>query len=248
MMIITLTTDFGPGEYVGAMKGVIYSNCPDVRIVDISHDIEKFNIYQAAAYVFSSCSHFPVGTVHVVVVDPGVGTKRRGVIIKTSAHYYVGPDNGVFSLVEDILKVFEIKAAPKSQTFHGRDVFAPIAAKLACGESPSEFGDEIAGITRVIGKSGIKEGAIVGEVIYVDAFGNIITNITEVDGLKYGSAVTVEIHGTEKNARFVESYGFANEGELVCLIGSSGFLEVAVSQGDAGKLLDVKSGEKVVIK
>ncbi len=247
-MIITLTTDFGQGEYVGAMKGVIYSNCPDVRIVDISHDIEKFNVPQAAAYVFSSCQHFPKGTVHVVVVDPGVGTERREVIIKTGTHYYVGPDNGVFSLVEDILKVFEIKAAPKSQTFHGRDVFAPIAAKLACGESPSEFGDEIAGITRVIERARAKDGAIIGEVIYVDAFGNIITNVTDVGGIGYDDVVSVEIGGKIKKIKFVKSYGFAEEGELMCLIGSSGFLEVAVNQGDAGKLLDVKSGEKVVIK
>ncbi|MEE8402668.1 MAG: SAM-dependent chlorinase/fluorinase, partial [Candidatus Hydrothermarchaeaceae archaeon] len=150
--------------------------------------------------------------------------------------------------VEDISKVFEIKAAPKSSTFHGRDVFAPIAAKLACGESPKEFGDESGGITSIIGKPKVKDGAIMGEVIYTDAFGNIITNITDTGGLKYGSTMTVEISGKTKNARFVQSYGFANEGELICLIGSSGFLEVAVNQGDAGKLLDVKSGGKLVIK
>ncbi len=247
-MIITLTTDFGSGEYVAAMNGVIYSICPDINIVDITHDIEKFNVRQAAASIFVSCPHFPEGTVHVVVVDPGVGTGRRGVIVETAKHYYVGPDNGVFSLVEDISKVFEIKAPPKSSTFHGRDVFAPIAAKLACGESPNEFGDESEGIARVIGKPKVKDGAITGEVIYVDAFGNIITNIIETGGLKYGSTMTVEISGRTKNARFVESYGFANEGELICLIGSSGFLEIAINQGDAGKLLDVKSGGKLVIK
>jgi S-adenosylmethionine hydrolase len=127
-------------------------------------------------------------------------------------------------------------------------VFAPIAAKLACGESPGEFGDETSDIKRIIGKTKIKKGAIAGEVIYVDAFGNIVTNITEVGKREYGAEVTAKIGEKIKKIKFVESYGFAKEGELVCLIGSSGFLEVAVNQSDAGKLLDVKSGEKVVIK
>lgn len=247
-MIVTLTTDFGGGEYVGAMKGVIYSGCPDAKIVDITHDIEKYNVRHAAASIYSSCPHFPEGTVHVVVVDPGVGTKRRGVIVHASGHYYVGPDNGVFSLIEGVQKVIEIKADPKSTTFHGRDVFAPVAAKLACGARPSEFGDVIKDINRIIKKPKIKDGATFGEVIYIDSFGNIITNITDVGGVSYGDIIKVEIDDETKNIKFVESYGFAGVGELVCLIGSSGFFEVAINQGDAGKLLDVKSGAKVVIR
>jgi S-adenosylmethionine hydrolase len=248
MMIITLTTDFGSGEYVGAMKGVIYSACPDAKIVDITHDIEKFNVRQAAASIYSSCPHFPEGTVHIVIVDPGVGTERRGVIVQSGGHLYVGPDNGVFSLVEDVEKVIEIKAEPQSTTFHGRDVFSPVAAKLACGASPSEFGDEIDDVNRIIKKEKKENGATVGEVIYIDAFGNIITNITDVGDIGYGEGVKVEINNKIKNIKFVESYGFAAKGELVCLIGSSGFLEVAVNQGHAGKLLDVKSGAVVVIE
>ncbi|MBU2560344.1 SAM-dependent chlorinase/fluorinase, partial [archaeon] len=151
-MIVTLTTDFGTGEYVGAMKGVIYSGYPDVKIVDITHDIEKFNVRQAAAVIYSSCPHFPEGTVHVVVVDPGVGTKRRGVIVRAGGHYYIGPDNGIFSLIEGVERVIEIKAEPKSSTFHGRDVFAPVAAKIACGANPSDFGDEIDDVNRIIKK------------------------------------------------------------------------------------------------
>jgi S-adenosylmethionine hydrolase len=247
-MIVTLTTDFGPGEYVGAMKGVIYSTCPEVEIVDVTHEIEKFNVRHAAASVFSACPHFPEGSVHVVVVDPGVGTRRRGVIVKARGHYYVGPDNGVFSLLDDVQKVIEIKAAPKSTTFHGRDVFAPVAAKLACGANPIDFGDEIDDVTRIIKKQKKKDGATVGEVIYVDAFGNVITNITDVGGIEYGDAVKVEIKSEIKNIKFVESYGFAEEKEFICLIGSSGFLEIAVNRGDAGKLLDVNAGTEVVIR
>ncbi len=247
-MIVTLITDFGSGEYVGAMKGVIYSNCPDVKIVDITHDIEKFNVRNAAASVFASCPHFPEGSVHLVVVDPGVGTERRGVIIKTKSHYYVGPDNGVFSLLADVQKVYEIRSESKSKTFHGRDVFAPIAAKLACSASPSEFGEETSNIKRIIKKPKIKNGVIEGEVITVDAFGNIITNITDVGRIGYGDAVKLQINDETKKIKFVESYGFAKKGELVCLIGSSGLLEVAVREGDAGKLLDVKSGETIVIR
>jgi hypothetical protein len=249
--MITLTTDFGSSEYAGTMKGVIYSICPRATIVDITHGIKKFDIRHAAYVLHSSAPYFPKGTVHCVVVDPGVGTKRKGVIIKTKEYIYVGPDNGVFSLVEGIEKVIEIASQAKSKTFHGRDVFAPVAAKLACGAGIEEFGKEIKSIKGIIGEAKIEKNAISGEVICIDSFGNVITNICEKlvkkGKIKHNNFIDLRMKGKKHRIKFVESYGFAAKNELTCLIGSAGYLEAAVNQGDAGRLLCVKGGEKVEV-
>ncbi|MFQ5975896.1 MAG: S-adenosyl-l-methionine hydroxide adenosyltransferase family protein [Candidatus Hydrothermarchaeales archaeon] len=252
MDMITLTTDFGDSEYVGALKGIIYSICPDARVVDLTHSIRKFDIRHAAYVLHTVCRYFPKGTVHVVVVDPGVGTKRRGVIVKTEDFVFVGADNGVFSLIYGIEEIFKITVESKSKTFHGRDVFAPIAAKIECGSTPEEFGTLITGIKKIdFGKVKINEDDIEGEVFCIDYFGNVITNIKSEDFSKIGiesrKGVSLEIKNKKYELRFLESYGFAKKGELCCLFGSGGYLEMAVNQGDASKSLDVKGGEKVVI-
>lgn len=250
-MIITLTTDFGSSEYVGTMKGVIYSICPEAKIVDITHSIKKFDIRHAAYVLRSSAPYFPKGSIHCIVVDPGVGTERRGVIIKTKKHIYVGPDNGVFSLIEGIEKIVEIASKAKSKTFHGRDVFAPVAARLACGAKIEEFGREIKSIKRIIGEIKIEKNAVSGEVVCIDSFGNVITNINEKllrrAGIKYNSFINLRIKGKKHRMKFVESYGFASRNELVCLIGSSSYLEVAVNQGNAAEKLKAIGGDKVKI-
>jgi hypothetical protein len=249
--LVTLITDFGPSEYVGAMKGVIHSICPKTRVIDIAHGIGKFDIRRAAYAVYSSCKYFPKGTIHLVVVDPGVGTERRGIILETEDHLYIGPDNGVFSLVEDIKKIYEISYPSVSKTFHGRDVFAPIAAKLACGAKADDFGREVEGFRRIeFRKVGLEEGTISGEVLCIDDFGNIITNIKKevVDkaGIRYGSEVTLKAKG-ERRIRFLESYGFAETGELISLIGSEDFLEIAVNQGNASERLGIKGGDGIEV-
>ncbi|MFQ6105706.1 MAG: S-adenosyl-l-methionine hydroxide adenosyltransferase family protein [Candidatus Hydrothermarchaeaceae archaeon] len=248
-MIITLTTDFGNSEYVGAMKGVIYSLCPDAKVVDITHEIRKYDIRRAAYILSSFAEEFPPGTVHCVVVDPGVGTKRKGVIVKTSRQVYVGPDNGVFSLVKGIEKVFEIPRKAKSKTFHGRDIFAPVAAEIACGSNVEEMGKEVKGVRRIIGDVKVKGNKITGEVICTDSFGNVITNIkSEMLDKEYGALIKIKVGGREYEMQLVESYGFAGGNEMICTIGSQGYMEIAVNMGDAGKNLSVDRGEKVEVE
>jgi len=188
--IITLLSDFGLRDaYVAEMKAVILSISPKARIVSISHEVEKFNIRMGAFILASAAPYFPRGTVHVAVVDPGVGTKRRPIIIETKRSFYVGPDNGLLLLSaqkEEVSHVYHIKnpeyMRPKiSTTFHGRDVFAPAAAHLALGCSPSRFGPEIHDfIVPQFAKTYRKKGELIGEVIYIDDFGNVV-NISSKD-------------------------------------------------------------------
>jgi hypothetical protein len=251
-MIVTLTTDFGASEYVGAMKGVILSIAPEARVVDITHGIRSFDVRHAAYVVKSVCPYFPSGSIHVVVVDPGVGTARRGVAIETRDYYYVGPDNGVFTFVRNIKRVVELKLEAKSKTFHGRDIFAPVAARLANGEDITSFGEEVEDIVRLpIAEARISKGFVTGEVLCVDVFGNVITNIPQSlltkANINYGDRIRVKLEGRELEMPFLESYGFASPGELLALVGSEGYLEIAVNQGRASERLSLKGGEKVEI-
>lgn len=247
MQIITLTTDFGNLEYVGAMKGVIYSICRDVRVVDITHEIKKFDIRRAAYVIYSTCKYFPPGTIHVAVVDPGVGTERKGIIVKARDHIYLGPDNGIFTFVE-AEKIYEIKQKARSRTFHGRDIFAPIAARIACGGNVENFGNEIHSMVKIKFREPKFDGnKISGEVICVDDFGNVITNIKR-DFLKGYEKMKLEINGKKHELRFVKSYGFARKRELVILVGSEDYVEIAVNQGDASKILGVQGGEKISLE
>ncbi len=251
--MITLITDFGDSEYVGALKGVIYSICPGAKVVDITHNIKRFDVRHAAFVVHSTTKYFPKGTVHCVVVDPGVGTERKSVMVKTKDHTYIGPDNGVFTFIKNIDEVYEITIPSKSKTFHGRDVFCKIAAKIECGSKAEEFGKKTSDVKRLeITTSSMENGMIIGEVIYADHFGNVITNIMadliSEGGTKYNDVLQVKIGGAGREVRFVESYGFAGKGEVVCLIGSAGYLEFAVNRGSAEKALNVRGDEKVMIK
>lgn len=248
--MITLLTDFQSSEYTGAMKGVIYSVCPGTTVVDIG-SIRKFDVRHGAYALLLATTTFPEGTIHCVVVDPGVGTKRRGVIIKTKKYTYVGPDNGVFSLVKDIEKVYEISypvGIAVAKTFHGRDVFAPVAARIACGSKPEELGKKTHGITSIIQEAEVRGGTVCGEVFCIDLFGNIITNIRgEMLSFNYNDSVTLKINGEKHKIRFVESYGFAGVNELICLTGSAGYLEIAVNHGSASEMLNAKGGDKVEV-
>ncbi|WP_457554361.1 SAM hydrolase/SAM-dependent halogenase family protein [Candidatus Pyrohabitans sp.] len=251
-MIITLTTDFGGSEYAGAMKGVILSIAPHARVVDITHNIRSFDVRHAAYVVKSVCPYFPRGSIHVVVVDPGVGTPRRGIAIETRDYYYVGPDNGVFTFVEDIKRAVELRLKARSRTFHGRDVFAPVAARLARGEAIESFGEQVEEIVRLpIAEAKLLEDKIRGEVLCVDVFGNVITNIPEQllarANINYGDRIRIRLGARKLEVPFLQSYGFAREGELLALVGSEGYLEVAVNRGSASAELGVKGGEKVEI-
>ena len=187
--MITLTTDFGLSDpYVAEMKGVILTINPKATIIDITHGIEKFNIRMAAFVLASAAPYFPKGTVHLTVVDPGVGTERRAIMVQTKLGYFVGPDNGVLMLAaqsQGIERIHEISnpnlmLPQTSSTFHGRDIFAPAAAHLDCGVKPSEFGEEIKNpVSTLFAAVQQNNGVLTGEILHIDSFGNIVTNIKE---------------------------------------------------------------------
>jgi S-adenosylmethionine hydrolase len=257
--LVTLTTDFGLKDpYVAEMKAVILRTCPDAAIVDVSHEVDKFNVGMGAFILAAAAPYFPVGTVHVAVVDPGVGTERRGICIETDRACYVGPDNGLLVLAaqdQGIRHVYEIKSKrlmmPEvSNTFHGRDIFASAAAHLANGTPPSDFGPEIvkfvvpkfAGAVR-------RKGAIAGEVIHVDDFGNIITNIRgdELESIGVGRSVKARLKEGEVKMSFCKAYGEVEAGKPLALIGSHGFLEISINQGNASRVFKIKNGDAVTI-
>ena len=232
--IITLTTDFGEGHYAGAMKGVILDLCPDASIVDITHNVAAHDILEGAFHLLCSYPHFPAGTVHIAVVDPGVGSGRRGIAVATDKYFFVGPDNGLFSFIyprETVKTVVSIEAQeylrqPQSPTFHGRDVFAPVAAWLARGTELEALGPEI---TDYVGSATLPvekraPNLLEGEVAYVDKFGNIITSITPEDVSKLldrSGSPRFLLNGQqiERHHRF---YAEAPSEELFSLVGSSG--------------------------
>jgi S-adenosylmethionine hydrolase len=256
--IITLTTDFGLKDpYAAEMKAAILSLCPNAAIVDITHEIEKFNIRMGAYVLSSAAPYFPKGTIHVAVVDPGVGTKRHPILIQTQQSFFVGPDNGLLILAAEhqgINRIHEI-TNPKlmlsqvSSTFHGRDVFAPAAAHLANGVHPAEFGPEICEIARPkFAKITRRKDTLVGEVLHVDNFGNIITNIGEKEmALVRKGVVNVELSNQKLKLKLCKAYGEAPPREPLALIGSHNYLEVAINQGNAAAELKTKPGDKIKV-
>lgn len=260
--IITLLSDFGLRDsYVAEMKAVILSICPEAYIVDISHEVRKFDIRMGAFLLSRAARHFPNGTIHVAVVDPGVGTGRRPIIVESERSIYIGPDNGVLMLSaqrEGIKHIYEIKN-PKymlkkvSRTFHGRDIFSPAAAYVAKGVPPSEFGPEIFDpIIPSFSQTKISEDLIEGEIIYIDDFGNIVTNISfdEMKSLdiKEHDQLTIKLGKKVFNIKLCTAYGEVQLHTPLALIGSSNLLEISVNQGDASKYFGVKVGDKVLLK
>ncbi len=261
MVVVTLLSDFGLKDpYVAEMKAVILSINPEALIVDITHEIEKFDIRMGAHVLASTTPYFPPNTVHVAVVDPGVGTKRRCLILETKRSFYVGPDNGLLMLVthkEDLVNVYQI-INPKymlsniSRTFHGRDIFAPVAAHLASGISPSQFGPAIQDyVFPEFVKPQARKGEVIGEVLYVDGFGNIFSNVSELDLEKASTrevdSLSVLLGGKSLTLPFCSAYGEVSRGTALVLFGSSGFLEIAVNQGSASRMLAAKVGDSFIV-
>jgi S-adenosylmethionine hydrolase len=257
--LVTLITDFGNSDYfVAAMKGVILSTNPAARIIDITHDVPAQDIEAAAFTLLAAHSAFPQGTVHVAVVDPGVGSKRRAILVEAHGQFFVGPDNGIFSYVCDRAKarIFHLNnpkyfRQPVSDTFNGRDVFAPVAAALADGIRPSQLGVEVDEYVRLPSlKPEISQsGVITGRVIHIDHFGNCVTNITQREltkkMIKDGLRLKIQAQEVVTLRRY-----FAEETrprEVFCVWGSAGFLEIAVKNQSAAKLLKVKRGDSVVV-
>ena len=261
MSIISLLSDFGQKDpYVAEMKAVILSVNPQAQVIDVTHEIEKFNIRMGAYVLASAVPYFPPKTVHVAVVDPGVGTKRRPIIAETKRSLYVGPDNGLLMLAahkEELVNVYHITnpeyMLPKvSRTFHGRDIFAPAAAHLTRGTEPFEFGPEIDDyFFPEFAKPATNNGEMVGEVLHIDGFGNVISNISVDDlenaGFCEGSSLVVTLGGESLIVPFCSAYGEVPVGAILALIGSSNFLEVAVNQGNACRALKTNVGDQFCV-
>jgi S-adenosylmethionine hydrolase len=251
MTIITLTTDFGLADgYVGVMKGVILGIAPHVSVVDLTHAIAPQNIRQAAFVLAMAAPYFAAGTIHLAVVDPGVGTDRRPLLVVTSRACYVGPDNGLLShaLADPAAQAWELDRPaywlPQvGRTFHGRDVFAPVAAHLANGVPPEQLAHPIYDPVRLAlsAPQRLADGRLCGEVVYVDRFGNLISNIPAAWATP--GAWTCRIAG--QVAPLVAAYAEVAEGALAGVIGSAGAVEVAVRNGNAARRLDVETGEKI---
>ncbi len=261
--IITLTTDFGTRDcYVAAMKGVILGINPEVRIIDLTHEIGPQNVLEAAFFLKGSAMYFPEGTVHVVVVDPAVGTDRRALCVEADGHYYVAPDNGVVSLVATAERLVRAVAIDNerylrptiSATFHGRDVFAPAAAHLSLGVDMSELGPPVHEIVRLElpTPTATGDGAISAQVIHIDRFGNIITNVdmaawNSLTRSGKGAEIQVRIHGLVLN-RTCKAYSEVPQGSPLALWGSSDLLEISVNRGNAAERLGAKVGDLVTVQ
>ena len=260
MSIITLLTDFGTQDYfAAAMKGVILSLNPDATLVDITHEISPQDI-QAAAFDLLACYRdFPAGTIHVAVVDPGVGSDRHAIIVQCARQYFVGPDNGLFSWIierEENYSAWQVTKSkffrePVSTTFHGRDVFAPVAAALAGGTPPEEFGPPLENIVTFAPLLPFTAaGAIEGSIIHIDRFGNCITNFTaeHVTEERIASGVKLIVNNKEITSVrkfFADQSGSAND--LFMLVGSAGFVEIASQNVSAAAILSAKRGDRVLL-
>jgi S-adenosyl-L-methionine hydrolase (adenosine-forming) len=261
MSIISLLSDFGiKDSYVAQMKAIILSINPKARIIDITHEIEKFNIRNGAFVLASAVTSFPPKTIHVAVVDPGVGTKRRPIIIKTKKSLYVGPDNGLLILAasqENIVKIYSIEnskyiSSNISKTFHGRDIFAPAAAYLSTGISSSLFGKEIHDHQiPEFTKKKVENGQIIGEILYIDDFGNVISNISKEDlrqaRLLNKNSLNITVGSNVINLDFSSAYGNVPIGDPLTLIGSSSFLECSVNRGSFSRLFNAEVGEIFIV-
>ena len=254
--IITLLSDFGSQDgYVGAMKGVILQINPRVLPVDISHEIEAHDIMAGALVLASAYAYFPPGTIHVAVVDPGVGGQRRPIIVETSRACFVGPDNGIFTLIyerEKVIKTIAIEnpgfmAPSVSRTFHGRDIFAPAAAHLSLGVPVGDFGPPVQK-TEVLNvpQPRLAGETAEGEVIHVDRFGNLITNISAdlFTGFVGKGLEAIRLGGQEVAGPY-ESYEEACEGELFAIFGSTGLLEISKKRNSAHKTQGLGRGATV---
>lgn len=253
--ILTLTTDFGLSDhYAGVMKGVILGICPQARIVDITHECRAFDISEAAFTVAQAWRHFPPRTVHIVVVDPGVGTLRRPILVEAGGQFFVGPDNGVFAFIlsEGKHKVRAISnakyfLAAVSRTFHGRDIFAPVAAHLASGIPPARMGKTVEDYLRPhsLKPERTARRGWTGTVLKVDRFGNLITNfvVSEFPRVLEGPfEMTVGLRTVNRLAANYQQFG---PGEVFAIVGSSGYLEVSAGQAPAAKILGVAAGAPI---
>jgi S-adenosylmethionine hydrolase len=261
MPILTLTTDFGLQDpFVGVMKGVIAGICPSAQVIDVTHGIEAFNILDGALAIWQAWRYFPAGTVHVIVVDPGVGSQRHPILSRMGEFWFIAPDNGVLTLIErDVRRSGgtvehrrianpQYMLPAQSHTFHGRDIFAPAAAHLAMqigsGEvAAATFGPPVESLIQLPVPEPIHlpDGSVEGVILKSDHFGNLLTNIPANDLSKILAGWTIELGG-RLITRFCRFYAEAERGDIFCIVGSSGLLEIAMNRGSASRETGIASG------
>jgi len=256
--VITLLTDFGTKDhYVTSMKGAILNINPRCTLIDITHHITPHDIKEGAFILGNAYSSFPKGTIHLSVVDPGVGGLRKPILLVTTNYFFVGPDNGLFTFALKREKVKKAVAltnpkyflSPVSNTFHGRDLFAPVAAYLSLGVKPEAFGPELSSWGEFdFKKPRIREGRLIGEILHIDAFGNLISNIDKEQLFHFVKDHSFVIRVGKRTIRGLKKgYWEGKRNEAMALIGSGGFLEISVREGNAQKRLRVKKGDQVTI-
>jgi len=261
-MIVTLLTDFGTADYfVGALKGAVLAANPLARVVDITHEVPAYDIEAGAFTLRAAFETFPEGTVHVAVVDPGVGSTRRAIAVAGRGHTFVGPDNGVFGHVYERVRPFQVFHLTNenffrrdvSPTFHGRDIFAPVAGALSSGVRAEELGPEVEDYVRLpsAAPARLEDGTLAGVVIHVDRFGNCVTNITPQDLTDEAVEGGARLFVSGREIRtfrhfFAEAAGV--RGEPFAIWGSAGLLEIAVFQDSAARVLGARRGDRVEVK
>ncbi len=258
MPAITLTTDFGLSDhFVGAMKGVILTIAPRAAIVDITHEISPQDVKEAAFVIAQAWKYFPKKTIHVVVIDPGVGTARRPILCEAGGHFFIAPDNGVLSMIYDAAKPrVRVISNPRvmlknvSRTFHGRDVFAPAAAHLARGVAPAKFGKPLTDLIRIadLTPRQISPNAWSGVILKVDHFGNLITNFSIADFADVKTRPFELRIGSERVRRLALTYVEAGIGEMFAIVGSAGYIEIAANQTSASRMVGCDAGAEVQLE
>ena len=257
--VITLLTDFGTEDhYVASMKGVILSINPQCTLIDITHQVGPQDIREGAFLLANAYSFFPRGTIHLAVVDPEVGSPRNPILAVTSNYFFIGPDNGLFTLVlekETVKEVVTLRSTkyflPKiSSVFHGRDLFAPVAGHLSLGVRPGAFGPKVNSWMRLHFQKPAEKGQrLIGEILHIDAFGNLVSNIDDLTLLRFARRRSLVIRVKKVSVHGLKSgYWEGEKGEVVALIGSEGFLEISVREGNAQELIRAKKGDPVEIQ
>ncbi len=257
---ITLTTDYGTNDHlVGTIKGVILKILPEVQIVDLCHHVLACDILDAALTIGQAYTYFPTKTVHVVVVDPGVGTQRRPILVSAGMQYFIAPDNGVLSMIYEKETDFIVRhviaehyfLSPLSNTFHGRDIFAPVAAWLAKTGQASSFGEEITDFVRFsLPKPKTADNAVRGVILKVDNFGNLLTNLSpdHVPQIFAGDGKFKMTVGGKEIGKLLQNYSQGAPGEAFAILGSSGWIEIGMNRGNAARTLGIQRGAEVVVQ
>jgi S-adenosylmethionine hydrolase len=262
MKIVTLLSDFGARDgYVAQMRGTILDIFPNAVVTDISHEVERHNIPMGSFILETTAPYFPKGTIHVAVVDPGVGSARKAIVVECNAGLLIGPDNGLMAQASEKLglkSIYEIREKefqrkPVSSTFHGRDVFAHVAGLMASGRRPEEVGPRVAKLEKLpISPPRLLGKKLVCQVLHVDAFGNVITNVDEKlirkIPLEFGERVDLWLGKRKLQAQYARSYHEVGKVGMAVLLGSQGFLEIAVREGSARDKLGVKQLDKLELR